>query len=219
MFELAQQFIHFFAALLLLLNFAMLTQRRMLSLIRLLALQGLVLSIDVAFVAYVTVQPELYITVVLTLFLKVWLIPFILYRLLIRLGVRSTVEPIFNLPTTLLIGLALVIFAFNLSVPITQLSTSTSSHSLALALASVLVSFFMMIVKRKAISQVISFLTLENSLFFAACSATSGMPLVVELGIAFDVLVGLFIFGIFFFRIRDTFESFDLHHLEKLREE
>jgi hydrogenase-4 component E len=77
----------------------------------------------------------------------------------------------------------------------------------------------MMIIKRKAISQVISLLALENNLFFAASSATYGMPFIVELGIAFDVLVALFIFGIFFFRIRDTFENFDLDHLEKLREE
>jgi hydrogenase-4 component E len=216
---LAQQFIYFFAALLLLLNFMMLTQRRMLTLIRLLALQGLILSIDIAFIAYVTHQPELYITVALTLFLKVWLIPFILHRLLIRLGIRSKVESILNLPTTLLIGLALVIFAFNLSFPISQFSISPHADVIALALASVLVTSFMMIVKRKAISQVISLLALENSLLFAACSTTYGMPLVVELGIAFDVLVALFIFGIFFFRIRDTFESFDLRHLEKLREE
>lgn len=216
---LAQQAIHFFAALLLLLNFAILMQRRMLNLIKLLALQGLILSIDMALVAYVANQPELYITVAITLLLKVWLIPFILYRLLLRLGIRRKIETILNLPTTLLIGLALVIFAFNLSIPLMQFSRTPSSAILALALASVLVSFFMMIVKRKAISQVISLLALENSLFFAATSATYGMPLIVELGIAFDILVGLFIFGIFFFRIRDTFESFDLQHLEKLREE
>lgn len=216
---LALQFIHFFAALLVLLSFAMLTQRRILSLIKLLALQGLVLSIDMAFVAYVTQQAELYITVIMTLFLKVWLIPYVLHRLLIRLQVQNKVEPIVNLPTTLLIGLGLVIFAFNLSLPITQISTATSRNTLALALASVLLSLFMMIIKRKAISQVISLLALENSIFFAAGSATNGMPLVVELGMAFDVLIGLFIFGLFFFQIRDTFDSFDLHHLEKLREE
>ncbi|MDR3476802.1 MAG: formate hydrogenlyase [Gammaproteobacteria bacterium] len=216
---LAQQFIHFFAALLLLLSFAMLTQRRLLSLIKLLALQGFVLSINVAFVAYVTQQIELYITVILTLFLKVWLIPFVLHRLLIRLHIQNKIEPIVNLPATLLISLALVIFAFNLSLPITELSAATSRDTLALALASVLLSLFMMIIKRKAISQVVSLLALENSLFFAASSATNGMPLVVELGMAFDVLIGLFIFGLFFFQIRDTFDSFDLHHLEKLRED
>lgn len=216
---LALQFIHFFAALLLLLSFAMLTQRRMLRLTHLLAFQGLVLSINMALVAYVTQHNELYISVILTLFLKVWFIPYILSRLLIRLQVQNIAEPIVNLPTTLLIGLVLVIFAFNLSLPITQISTDSNRDTLALALASVLLSLFMMMVKRKAISQVISLLALENSLFFAASSATNGMPLVVELGMAFDVLIGLFIFGLFFFQIRDTFDSFDLRHLEKLREE
>ncbi len=216
---LAIQFIQFFAALILLTNFAMLTQRRFSSLIKLLVFQGLILSINMAFVAYTTQQNELYITVALTFLLKVWLIPFILFRLFIRLHIENQIEPIINLPSTLLIGLALVIFAFNLSIPITEISVTTGRPTLALALASVLLALFTMIIKRKAISQVISLLALENSLFFAATSATNGMPLVVELGMAFDVLVGLFIFGLFFLRIRDTFENFDLHHLENLREE
>lgn len=213
-----QQLIHFFAALLLLLSFTMLTQHRMLKLIRLLALQGLVLAIDVALVAYGTAQPELYISVVLTLLLKVWLIPFILYRLLIRLGIKGEIEPAVNIPTTLLIGLVLVIFAFNMALPISTISSAISSNTLAMALASVLLSLFMMIIKRKAISQVVGLLALENSLFFVASSSTYSMPLTVELGIAFDVFVGFFIFGLFFLQIRDTFDSFDLKHMEKLRE-
>lgn len=217
--SIAQQFIHFFAALLLLLNFAMLSRRRILSLIKLLAVQGFVLSINMSFVAYLTQQTELYITVILALFLKVWLIPFILQKLLIRLRIENHMEPILNLPATLLIGVALVIFAFNLSIPLTQTSATTHQNILALALASVLLSLFMMIIKRKAISQVISLLALENSLFFAASSATNGMPLAIELGMAFDVLIGVFIFGLFFFQIRETFDSFDLHHLEKLKED
>ena|SRR3990167_433337 len=219
MYGFAQELIHLFAALLLLMSFAMLTQRRIVSLIKLLALQGFILSIDMAFVAYVTGQSELYISVLLTLFLKVWLIPYVLLRLLIRLQVENKIQPSVNHPTILLIGLALVIFAFNLSLPITRITSAPSRETLALALASVLLSLFMMIIKRRAISQVISFLALENCLFFVAGSATNGMPLVVELGMAFDVLIGLFIFGLFFFQIRDTFDSFDLHHLEKLREE
>lgn len=213
-----QQLIHFFAALLLLSNFSMLTQRRMLTLIRLLALQGLLLAIDIALVAYTAHQPELYVAVLLALVLKVWLVPAMLQRFLLRLNIVGKIEPLVNMPTTLLIGLGLVIFAFNLSLPI-SIAPAAHSNILALALASVLLSFFMMIVKRKAISQVISLLALENSLFFAASSTAHGMPLVVELGIAFDVLIGLFIFGLFFFQIRDAFDSFDLKHLEQLKDE
>jgi len=210
-----QQLIHFFSALMLLLNFSMLAQRRVLALIRLLALQGLVLSMNIGCIAYASSLPEFYISLILTLVLKVWLIPFILHRLLIKLGMQGKIELIINLPSILLIGLALVIFAFALSASFAQNRT----NHLALALASVLISSFMLIIKRKAISQVISILALENSLFFVVSSSTYGMSLVVELGIAFDVLIGLFIFGIFFLRIRENFESLDVKHLEQLREE
>jgi hydrogenase-4 component E len=210
-----QQLIHFFSALMLLLNFNMLAQRRVLALIRLLALQGFVLSIYMGFIAYAYSLPEFYLTMMLTLVLKAWLAPFILHRLLIRLGMQGKIELIINLPSILLIGLVLVIFAFTLSNSILQ---STTNH-LALALASVLISSFMLIIKRKAISQVISILALENSLFFVVSSSRYGMSLVVELGIAFDVLIGLFIYGLFFFRIRENFESLDVVHLEQLREE
>ena len=128
---------------------------------------------------------------------------------------QGKIEFIINLPSILLIGLTLVIFAFNLSNSIMESAT----NNLSLALASVLISSFMLIIKRKAISQVISLLALENSLFFVVSSSTYGMSLVVELGVAFDVLIGLFIFGMFFFRIRENFESLDMVHLEQLREE
>ena len=213
--NLTQQLIHFFSALMLLLNFVMLAQRRVLGLIRLLALQGLVLSINIACVAYAFSIPEFYLTMILTLVLKVWLIPFILHRLLIKIGMQGKIEFIINLPSILLIGLGLVIFAFNLSNSFMQ----NTVNNLALPLASVLIASFMLIIKRKAISQVISILALENSLFFVVSSSTYRMSLVVELGVAFDVLIGLFIFGIFFFRIRDNFESLDLTHLEQLRDE
>jgi hypothetical protein len=109
----------------------------------------------------------------------------------------------------MLIGIVLVIFAFNLALPISQLCRHRDALTLGIALASVLLAFLMMITRRKAIPQVIGFLAMENGLFFAATSATYGMPMVVELGIALDVLVGAFVFGIFFFQIRETFDSLD----------
>jgi hydrogenase-4 component E len=217
--DILPQFIHFFAALLLLFNFSMLAQRHMIGLIKLLALQGFVLSINTGLIAYTMNQHELYVSAVLTFVLKVCLVPFILYSMLVRLNIRTKSEATVRLPTRLLIGLGLVIFAFNLSLPIEEIAHNAVPAMLALALASVLLSSFMMIIKRKAISQVISLLALENSLFFVACSSPYTMPLLVELGMAFDVLMALFIVGIFFFRINENFDSLDLHHLEKLREE
>jgi hydrogenase-4 component E len=212
------QFINLLAALLLLLAFAMLAQRRVLSLIDLYAAQGLALALATAIVAYATAQPHLYWSAGLTLLLKVLLLPWILYRLIRKLDVKWEFERLINIPTTMLIGIVLVVFAFNLAVPISQLANTVTRATLGIAMASVMLSFLMMITRRKAIPQVIGFLSMENGLFFAATSATYGMPMVVELGVALDVLVGVLILGVFFFQIREQFDSLDLKHLEKLKE-
>jgi len=212
------QLINLFAAILLLLSFAMLAQRRVLSLIDLFAAQGLALATSTAIVAYATNQPHLYGSAALTLVLKVILLPWLLYRLIQKLDVKWDVEQLINIPTTMLVGIVLVVFAFNLAVPISQLASTVTRATLGIAMACVMLSFLMMITRRKAIPQVIGFLSMENGLFFAATSATYGMPMVVELGIALDVLVGMLILGVFFFQIREQFDSLDLKHLEKLRD-
>ena len=212
------QLINLLAAILLLLAFAMLAQRRVLTLIDLFATQGFALACSTAIVAYATGQPHLYGSAALTLVLKVGLLPWLLHRLIRQLDVRWDIEGLLNIPTTMLIGIVLVVFAFNLALPIAQLASTITRATLGIAMACVMLSFLMMITRRKAIPQVIGFLSMENGLFFAATSATYGMPLVVELGIALDVLVGMLILGVFFFQIREQFDSLDLKHLEKLRE-
>ena len=216
---LAGQLINLLAALLLLIAFAMLSQRRILSLIYLFAWQGFVLVMSTTIVAYSTGQHHLYYSALLTLILKVFALPWILHRLIIRLDIKWDVETLINIPTTMLLGILLVIFAFNLALPISQMASTVTRNTLGIAMACVLLSFLMMITRRKAVPQVVGFLAMENGLFFAATSATYGMPMVVELGVALDVLVGTFIFGIFFFQIRETFDSLDIHHLEKLKED
>jgi hydrogenase-4 component E len=213
------QIINLLAAVLLLLSFAMLAQRRILSLINLFAAQGFVLMLSTAFVAWATGQTHLWWSAGLTLVLKVLLLPWILHRLIHRLNVKWDVETLINIPTTMLFGLLLVILAFNLAQPVSALAGTITKGTLGIALAAVLLSFLMMITRSKAVPQVIGFLAMENSLFFAATAATYGMPMVVELGIALDVLVGVVILGVFFFQIRERFDSLDIHHLEKLKEE
>jgi len=215
----SSQLIHLLAALLLLLSFAMLAQRRVLSLVYLFAWQGAALVASTAVVAWSTGQHHLYYSAGLTLLLKVLLLPAILHRLIRRLQVQWETETLVNIPTTLLLGLAIVIFSFGLAQPISQLASTVTRSTLGIAMAVVLLSFLMMITRRKAVSQVVGFLAMENGLFFAATSTTYGMPMVVELGIALDVLVGVFILGIFFFQIREQFDSLDLQHLESLKED
>ena len=213
------QLINLLASMLLLIAFAMLSQRRILSLINLFAMQGLVLSLSTFVVAYSTDQHQLYYSAGLTLLLKVLILPWLLHRLIRKLNVKWDVETLINIPTTMLVGIGLVIFAFNLAAPISQLSESITRGLIGIALASVLLSLLMMLTRRKAVPQVVGFLAMENGLFFAATSATHGMPLVVELGIALDVLVATFIFGIFFFQIRETFDSLDISNMEKLKDD
>jgi hydrogenase-4 component E len=215
----ATELINFLAALLLLLSFAMLSQRRILSLIHLYTLQGVALVCANLILGYVTGDAHQYVSAALTLALKVGLIPWILYALVRRLDVRDDVEPLINISSTLLIGIVLVIVAFNVASPISQIATSVARGTLGIALACLLLSFMVMITRARAIAQVIGFLSMENGLFFAAAAATNGMPMIVELGVGLDVLVGILILGVFMFQIREQFDSLDIHHLEKLKDE
>ncbi len=208
----------FLAAFVLLTAFGMLVQRRMYGLIHLFAWQGLFLSISTAIVGFVAGKHHLYISSLLTLSLKVVLLPYILHVLIVRLRIQKEVETVVNVPLTMLIGIALVIFSYHLTAPVRELSTLVTRSTLAVALATVMIGLLMMITRRHAVTQIIGFLAMENGLFFAATSATYGMPLVVELGVALDVLIAAFIFGIFFFHIHTTFDSLDVDQMARLKE-
>jgi len=190
---LTTQVVNLFAAALLLIAFAMLSQRRIVTLINLYALQGLALVGSTVSVAWATGQHHLYYSAGITFALKVVILPWILHRLIRRLNVKWDVETLINIPTMMLVGIVLVVFAFNLALPISEFSRSIARGTLGIALACVLMSFLM--------------------------SATYGMPMVVELGIALDVLIGMVILGVFLFQIREQFDSLDIHHLEKLKED
>lgn len=216
---LVTELLNLLAASLLLISFSMLSLRRTQRLITLFAWQGAVLFVSTLLVAYSAGLKELYYSAILTLLLKVIALPWILNRLVRRLGVQWDSEPLVNIPTTMLVGLSLVIFAFGLAQPISRMATTITRNTIGIALAVIFLSFLMMITRRKAVTQVIGFLAMENGLFFAATSATYGMPMVIELGIALDLLIGFFILGIFFFQIREQFDSLDLSNLEALKEE
>ncbi len=217
--SLPSQLINLLAAVMLLIAFAMLAQRRVLTLINLFAVQGLILTASTLLVAWTTSQPHLYWSALITLVLKVLVLPLILHRLIRKLNVKWDVETLIKIPTTMIVGIVLVILSFNLALPISALSGTVARGTLGIAIAIVLLAFLMMITRSKAVPQVIGFLAMENGLFFAATSATYGMPMVVELGIALDVLIGMVILGVFFFQIRERFDSLDIRHLEKLKED
>jgi hydrogenase-4 component E len=219
MIKFVPQLINLFATLILMLSFAMISQRRIMSLITLFTMQGAALVAASILLGYAMDQPDLYVSAGLTFLLKVVMIPWLLHLVIRRLNVRWDVETLLNIPTTMLVGIVLVIFSFSLALPISRLSHSMAGSSLGIALACVLLSFMMMITRSKAVPQVIGFLSMENGLIFAATTVTNGMPMIVEFGIALDVLVGVLILGVFMFQIREKFDSLDIHHLEALKED
>jgi len=213
------QLLNTLAALLLLLSFAMLSQRRIVALVNMLALQGALLFIATLLLAWRTGDRNLYLSAGLTLGLKVIFLPWLLHRLIRRLGVYWDTEPLLNITGTMLVGVLVVIFSFGLAQPISALASTATRNSIGIAVAVILIAFLTMITRRKAMSQVVGFLSMENGLFFGAMSATYGMPMIVELGVALDVLVAMLVLGVFFFQIREQFDSLDLKNFETLKED
>jgi len=213
------QLVNLLATIILLLSFAMISQRRIVTLINLFMIQGAALVAASFLLGYVTHQPDLYVSGALTLVLKVIFIPWMLHRVIRKLNVRWDVETLFNIPTIMLAGIALVILSFSLSAPVSRLSETLAGGTLGIALACILLSFMMMITRSKAVPQVIGFLSMENGLIFAATTVTNGMPMIVEFGVALDVLVGVLILGVFMFQIREKFDSLDIHNLETLKDD
>ncbi len=213
-----QQAILTLAALILFSSFALLAQTRVVPIIRAFAWQGALVAVTTALVAYDSGLHHLYISAFLTLMLKALFIPWLLLRLVHRMGLNKEVQTIEHPVSIMMLATALVIFCYYVAQPIEQLSATITRNTIAISMAVVMLGMLMMISRNKAISQVVGFMSLENGLFFAAVSATHGMPMVVELGVAFDVLVAAVIFGVFFFHIRDSFDSLDVSKLSQLSE-
>lgn len=206
------------AALVLFTSFVMLAQPRLVPLLHAFAWQGALLAATTAIVAYATNHPHLYVSAALTLGLKALLIPWMLHRLSIRLAINHEIEPIRFPSLLLLAGAALVVFSYYVAAPIAERLTLATRNTIAISQAVVLLGMLLMIARKKAIAQVVGFMSIENGLFFAAVVATYGMPMVVELGIAFDVLVAAVLFGVFFFQMRESIDSLDVDRLNRLRE-
>ena len=210
------------AALVLVLQIAMVGQRWLITNIRLFGLQSFLLAAIAGTIAFFNHSNHIYIAAALTFVLKTLVLPVILERVVARVGIQQEIEPLINVPLSVLIsgGLTLVgyIVAESFYHPEETSATSALGHNtLAIAIALFLIGFFMMLNRRKALTQVLGLLSMENGLFLAAISLTYGMPLVVEIGIFFDVLVAAMVLGILVYRIGETFDSTDVSKLRRLR--
>ncbi|OAI12209.1 formate hydrogenlyase [Methylomonas lenta] len=206
------------AALVGLTSFLMLGQGRLLRLIFVFALQGLLLTMTTALAAYSLDSPHLFISALLTLVLKVIFIPWMLRRQVLLMNMHRDIEALKNNTAVMLGGASLMVFSYYVLHPIVQTSSAIMLNALAVSLSVVLLGMLLMISHRQAVAHVVGFMSIENGLFFAAIVATKGMPMVVELGVAFDVLVAAVLFGIFFFHIRTSIDSLDVDRMNRLNE-
>ena len=216
--QLAFDVAHLFAGGLVLVSFMLLYQDRMSGLINTFALHALVVSLSVAWQALIQSAPHLYITAAIALGVKAIVIPLALHRIVVRLGIHRTIEPVVSVGLTMLAGIGLVALAIMVMLPITAQAGTLAREDLSFALSVILLGLLMMISRRNAVSQVIGFMSIENGLILAATGA-KGMPLVVEISVAFSILVALIVIGIFLFRIRERFETVDIHLLHEHRGE
>ena len=215
--ETASRLITLLASLMLVFQLLLVVQRMLITNIRLFALQSLLLAAIAAVVTYAYSAWHLLVVVVLTLLGKVIFLPWLLTKLVRRIKIEQEVRPFVNMPASMLICGALTVLAAVVARPFTSLER-LGSNTLAVALTLLLTGFFLMLNRRKAITQVLALLTTENGVMLAAIALTTyGMPLVVEMAIFFDVLVSVMVLGLLVFRIRESFDSMDVSKLNELR--
>jgi hydrogenase-4 component E len=209
---------HLLTGGLVLVSFMLLYQGRMFGLLNVFALHACVLSLSVAWQAQVQEAPHLYVTAALALVFKAIIIPVALHRIVQQLGIHQTLETVVGIGPTMLAGMGLVALSIVVMLPVTVGVDALAREDLAFALSVVLLGLLMMVTRRNAVSQVIGFMSLENGLVLAATGA-KGMPLVVEISIAFSILIAFIVIGIFLFRIRERFDTVDVHALDRFRGE
>jgi hydrogenase-4 component E len=209
---------HVLAGSLVLVSFLLLYQDRLYALLNIFALHAVVLALSVAWQAYIQDASHLYITAALALLFKAIIIPVSLHRIIIRLGIHREIETVGGVGLTMLAGMGLVALSMVLMLRVTAGSDPLTREDLAFALSVVLLGLLMMVTRRNAVSQVIGFMSIENGLVLAATGA-KGMPLVVEISVAFSILIAFIVIGIFLFRIRERFDTVDIQALDRFRGE
>jgi hydrogenase-4 component E len=216
--RLAFDIAHLFAGSLVLVSFLLLYQDRMFSLLNVFALHAFVVSASVAWQAHIQSAPHLYITAAIARVVKAVVIPVALHRIIVRLGIHRDIETVVGIGQIMLAGIVLVALSILVMRPITAEAGTLVREDLSFALSVILLGLLMMVSRRNAVGQVIGFMSIENGLILAATGA-KGMPLVVEISVAFSILIALIVIGIFLFRIRERFDSVDVHALDRVRVE
>ena len=212
-----QDLVILLAAGMLVTAYLMVGQRALFTTIRLYALQSMLLGGVAVVMGLTDHRSHLFASAALTIVLKGIVIPWFLMRVIDRIGIHREIEPIVNVPASLLICLGLTVVGYRVSTGLADGANGAAHHVIGVSLSMLLMGLFLMVTRRKAVTQILALLTVENSVFLVALGATTGMPLIVELGISFDVIVAVLVLGVLVHRIADRFESMDVSQLSKLK--
>lgn len=212
-----QELVILLAAGMLVTAYLMVGQKALFTAIRLYGLQSMLLGGVALVMALQDQRPHLLASAALTIGLKGVAIPWFLMRIIDRIGIHREIEPILSVPSSLLICLGLTVVGYRVSTGLAEGAAGPAHHVIGVSLSMLLMGLFLMVTRRKAVSQILALLTVENSVFLVALGATTGMPLVVELGISFDVIVAVLVLGVLVHRIVERFESMDVSRLSKLK--
>jgi hydrogenase-4 component E len=207
---------HLLAGSLVLVSFMQLYQDRLTALLHIFALHALMLALSVAWQAHIQDAPHLFVTAAIALVFKAIVIPVTLHRIIVRLGIHREIETVGGIGLTMLAGIGLVALSMVVILRVTGGADPFAREDLAFALSVILLGLLMMVSRRNAVSQVVGFMSLENGLVLAATGA-KGMPLVVEISVAFSILIAFIVIGIFLFRIRERFDTVDVGALDRFR--
>jgi len=197
--------------------YLMVGQKALFTTIRLYGVQSLLLAIVATTIGISESRQELFVTAALTVVLKTILIPWFLMRTVDRIGIHREIEPFLNVPVSLLICLGLTVVGYRVSTGFEEGAQRVTHHLIGVALSLLLIGLFLMVTRKKAITQILALLTVENAVFLVAVGVTTGMPLIVEFGIAFDVMLAVLVLGILVQRIVGRFESMDVSRLSNLK--
>lgn len=205
------------ALLLLATALASVVTRKLASSIRLLAVQGLLLAAAAATVALATGAAHSYLAVGITLAVKVLAVPGILLYALREVRIKREVDAAVSRRLALPIAVALVLVAYYVTGPFNSLDGLLARNALPAAVSMLFIGLLSMLTHKKALSQIIGIVAMENGLYLMAVVATDGLPLAVELGIAVDVVIGVLVMGMFTRQINQTFDTINTDHLRALR--
>jgi hydrogenase-4 component E len=204
------------AALLLMTVLLIATAKRISTCIALLALQCAIIAAQILGIAWGQRSFEPLAIAFLVISVKVIAIPYALLWIVRELKTIREVKASTTATQSVFIAVGLILLSYFAVHPYAR-TLRVDESMLAAAIALVLTGAFLMVSRKKALMQVVGLLVLENGIFLAALITTFGMPLIVEIGVSFDLLMGVFLMGLFVFRIRDTFDHLDVSKLRRLR--